>query len=92
MDTLLDQLNDRIYPHLARDQRAWNQPRTDQVTQNPLFLSMTAAKAPGFTAVILTYDRVDSLFELIEKLSVVSSLHKILVVWNNQKKVPPPCE
>lgn len=90
--TLLDQLNDRIYPHLARDQRAWNQPRTDLVTQNPLFLSMQAAKAPGFTAVILTYDRVDSLFELIEKLSVVSSLHKILVVWNHQKKVPPPCE
>lgn len=96
--TALDQLNDRIFPHLARDQRAWNQAAATatatgnavpHVAQNPLFLSLTAGRAPGFTAVVLTYDRVESLFTLVEKLSVVPSLHKILVVWNNQKKAPP---
>lgn len=90
--TALDQLNDRIFPHLARDQRAWNQPHNARITQNPLFLSLTAGRALGFTAVVLTYDRVESLFTLVEKLSVVPSLHKILVVWNNQKKAPPHCE
>lgn len=59
-------------------------------TQNPLFLPLTAAaKSQGFTAVILTYDRIESLFMLIQKLSFVPSLQKILVIWNNQKKAPP---
>ncbi|CAH2246510.1 jg660, partial [Pararge aegeria aegeria] len=57
---------------------------------NPLFLPVTAPKSPGFTAVILTYDRVDSLFTLVRKLVRTPSLAKILVVWNNQKKPPPP--
>lgn len=59
---------------------------------NPLFLPVTASKSPGFTAVILTYDRVDSLFALVSKLVRTPSLAKILVVWNNQKKPPPPCK
>lgn len=58
--------------------------------QNPLFLPVTAPRSQGFTAVILTYDRVESLYLLIEKLSKVPSLMKVLVVWNNQKKDPPP--
>lgn len=90
--TVLDELNDRIFPHLARDYRHWNIPVTKLSTQNPLFLQLTAPKSPGFTAVILTYDRVESLFTLIEKLSVVPSLQKILVIWNNQKKAPPHCK
>lgn len=57
---------------------------------NPLFLPVTAPKTPGFTAVILTYDRVESLFTLINKLVKTPSLQKILVIWNNQKKPPPP--
>ncbi|CAB3246780.1 unnamed protein product [Arctia plantaginis] len=57
---------------------------------NPLFLPVTAPKSLGFTAVILTYDRVDSLFSLVTKLVRTPSLAKILVVWNNQKKPPPP--
>ncbi|VVD00643.1 unnamed protein product [Leptidea sinapis] len=56
---------------------------------NPLFLPVTAPKAAGFTAVILTYDRVESLFTLIKKLVRTPSLAKILVIWNNQKKPPP---
>ena len=50
---------------------------------------MTAPKIRGFTAVILTYDRLESLFLLINKLVKVPSLSKILVIWNNQHKDPP---
>lgn len=50
------------------------------------------SKTLGFTAVVLTYDRVQSLFTLVEKLSRVPSLVKILVIWNNQKKAPPHCK
>lgn len=38
---------------------------------------------------VLTYDRVESLFTLIKQLVKVPSLSKILVVWNNQRKSPP---
>lgn len=61
-----------------------------QKTLNPLFLPITAPRNEGFTAVILTYDRVGSLYKLIEKLGKVPSLAKVLVVWNNQRKSPPP--
>lgn len=61
-----------------------------QIIKNPLHLPITANRSQGFTAVILTYDRIESLFLLIGKLSKVPSLMKILVVWNNQKKTPPP--
>lgn len=86
---LLDELNDRVFPHLALPYNAWNLPSLPDAAQNPLFLPLMASKSQGFTAVILTYDRVDSLFTLIQKLSLVPSLHKILVIWNNQKKPPP---
>ena len=43
----------------------------------------------GFTAVILTYDRLDSLYQIIEKMALAPSLTKVLVVWNNQNKAPP---
>lgn len=87
--TMLDELNDRVQPHLAKTYFDWNIPRTIKSTQNPLFLPLVAAKSQGFTAVILTYDRVESLMALVQKLSVASSLQKILVIWNNQKKSPP---
>ena len=56
---------------------------------SPLFLQLTAPRSQGFTAVILTYDRIESLFLLIKKLVKVPSLTKVLVIWNNQKKSPP---
>lgn len=88
VDTMLNELNDRLYAYKSRTYFDWN---TDKAImfQNPLFLSRIAQKSQGFTAVILTYDRVESLFKLIQKLSVVQSLHKILVVWNNEKEAPP---
>lgn len=87
--TMLDELNDRVYPHLSKTYNHWNLPHLPGSSQNPLFLPMIASKSQGFTAVVLTYDRIDSLFILIQKLSNVSSLQKILVIWNNQKKAPP---
>lgn len=88
---MLTELNDRIYAYKAKTYFDWNLP-TPRVTRNPLFLSRIAQKSQGFTAIILTYDRVESLFKLIQKLSVVSSLQKILVIWNNEKEAPPPCK
>lgn len=86
--TMLNELNDRIYAYKSRTYFDWNTNKA-KMFQNPLFLSRIAQKSQGFTAVILTYDRVESLFKLIQKLSVVQSLQKILVVWNNDKEAPP---
>lgn len=57
--------------------------------QSPLFLPMMAPKSQGFTAVILTYDRLESLFQVIQNVVKAPSLAKVLVVWNNQNKPPP---
>lgn len=86
--TVLAELNDRIFAHKAKNYIEWNTPNA-KTFQNPLFLSRVAQKSQGFTAVILTYDRVESLFKLIQKLSIVSTLQKILVIWNNEKEAPP---
>lgn len=56
---------------------------------SPLFLPLIPPRAPGFTAVVLTYDRIESLFRVITEISKVPSLAKLLVVWNNQNKGPP---
>uniref|UniRef100_A0A182MRP2 Exostosin-2 n=1 Tax=Anopheles culicifacies TaxID=139723 RepID=A0A182MRP2_9DIPT len=87
--TVLEQLNDRIFPHRSRTYLHWNVGPDARVTQNPLFLPLIAPKSQGFTAVILTYDRLESLYILIQKLATVPSLQKMLVVWNNQRKAPP---
>jgi len=46
----------------------------------------------GFTALILTYNRLQSLFQVIESLGSVASLARIVVVWNHQTIHPPPVE
>ncbi|XP_076667121.1 exostosin glycosyltransferase sotv [Andrena cerasifolii] len=87
-ETTLEILADRVFPHLARDYTFWNvSPEKDMTS--PLFLPVTAPKTRGFTAVILTYDRLELLFLLINKLVKVPSLSKVLVIWNNQHKDPP---
>ena len=58
--------------------------------QSPLFLPLIAPQQAGFTAVILTYDRQDMLFKVIQQVAQLPSLAKVLVVWNNQVKPPPP--
>ncbi|XP_065367829.1 exostosin-2 [Calliphora vicina] len=88
--TTLEYLQSRMFPHNERNRKHWNfVDSSNGVALNPLFLSRVVSRSDGFTAVILTYDRVESLFILIEKLSLVPSLHAILVIWNNQQKSPP---
>ena len=57
--------------------------------QSPLFLPIIPPRTTGFTAVILTYDRLESLFLIIQRVAQIPSLAKVLVVWNNQRKAPP---
>ncbi|CAG9769155.1 unnamed protein product [Ceutorhynchus assimilis] len=84
----LDIIQDRVYPHQARIYDELNL-LPSEVNLNPLYFPTTAPRSIGFTAVILTYDRVQSLYTLIERLAKVPSLMKIVVVWNNQNKNPP---
>ncbi|XP_058810381.1 exostosin-2 [Phymastichus coffea] len=87
-ETVFEIILDRIYPHFARNYQAWNE--ADISTSVPFVPSPSAvSKNNGFTAVVLTYDRVDSLFTLLEKLAKIPSLVKILVIWNNEYKLPP---
>lgn len=88
-ETTLEVFTDRVFPHLTRDYTYWNVP-SYKGRPSPLFLPVTAPKTRGFTAVILTYDRLELLFLLINKLVKVPSLSKVLVIWNNQHKNPPP--
>ncbi|XP_041052857.1 exostosin-2 isoform X1 [Carcharodon carcharias] len=84
-------INDRIYPYAAKSYEDWNDPTAVKVVSvnNPLFLPLIPPRSQGFTAVVLTYDRVESLFRVITEISKVPSLSKLLVVWNNQNKSPP---
>ncbi|KAK0045554.1 exostosin-2 [Biomphalaria pfeifferi] len=83
-------VNDRIFPFHARSYDQWNELLNRKAVKNPLFLPLRAPKSLGFTAVILTYDRVDSLFQVVRQVGKVPSLSKIIVVWNNQEVAPPP--
>ncbi|XP_071445244.1 exostosin-2 [Hetaerina americana] len=87
--TTLDIITDRILPHLGRLYCHWNVAPTPVSPKSPLFLPVTAPREQGFTAVVLTYDRLESLFTLIQKLVKAPSLTKVLVIWNNQHKSPP---
>lgn len=87
--TTLEIINERVFAHQRKSYAANNLPTDERCVRNPLFAPIISPRSHGFTAVILTYDRVSSLFQLVQKLSAVSSLQKILVVWNNQKKPPP---
>nr|CAB3244014.1 exostosin-2-like [Phallusia mammillata] len=86
--TSLQIISDRVFPHNARTYEDWNKAVTNGV-QTPLSLPLVTPKEDGFTAVILAYDRVQSLFQLITAIDKVSSLSMILVVWNNQQKSFP---
>ncbi|KAI4457900.1 exostosin heparan sulfate glycosyltransferase -related [Holotrichia oblita] len=55
--TTLDIIQDRVYPQWGRIYDDWNI-APDEKSMNPLFLPITAPRNEGFTAVILTYDRV----------------------------------
>jgi len=90
--TTLNILNTRIYPQNIITFEDWNIPPQSFVPQNPLFLPVIPPPTDGFTAVILTYDRLESLFSVITRVSAVPSLSRIIVVWNHQTKPPPPVD
>lgn len=84
-------ISDRVYPYAAISYEDWNDPPAVKwgSVSNPLFLPLIPPQSQGFTAIVLTYDRVESLFRVITEVSKVPSLSKLLVVWNNQNKNPP---
>lgn len=90
--TALRIINDRVFPHLGQVYSEWNEPPEQQrpLPKNTFGLPMGPPRSQGFTAVVLTYDRLESLFHVLERLCKAPSLAKIVVVWNNQLKDPPP--
>ncbi len=67
-------VQERLLPYLNRPASVWNDLDSgDSSTlpfpgsRNPLFLPYSPPEAEGFTAVILTYDRPDTLFTLISR-------------------------
>ncbi|KAF7993770.1 hypothetical protein HCN44_010365 [Aphidius gifuensis] len=89
--TTFEILFERIFGRLSKDYNDWNVPDAKNINP-PLSLPTIAPKTHGFTAVILTYDRVELLFSLINQIIEVPSLTKILIVWNNVIKNPPAAQ
>lgn len=88
--TTLQIINDRVFPYAGRSYEEWNEIPNANTIKNPLFLPLRPPSSQGFTAVILTYDRLESLYKVLHSVAKVPSLAKVVVVWNNQKKSPPP--
>lgn len=74
---VMDILNERIFAQRIAETFA-----LDRIPQ-------VSPKRRGFSAVILTYNRPDSLRKLVTLLQNVPSLVKIIVVWNNPDVTPP---
>jgi glucuronyl/N-acetylglucosaminyl transferase EXT2 len=87
--TTLDILNDRLFQHHSKTYFDWNAEKLKKPS-NPLLMPKTPPAEDGFTAVILTYDRLESLFTVMTRVAETPSLAQILVVWNNQEVDPPP--
>lgn len=95
VDNLLDMYNERIYTNQKKTYEDWNGPfGTVEGTvkrigaKPPIFIPFAPAEKLGFTAVILTYNRVHLLFMLMKELEKVPSLSKIIIVWNNPYSDP----
>ena len=84
--TILAILNERIFPQHGMTQKQWNVPFK---SFSPIISKSNPPADDGFTAVILTYDRLESLYQVIQSVAQTPSLAKILVIWNNQQKAPP---
>jgi len=63
--------------------------RTQRVFNHQVSYPTLRPPNTGFTAVILTYDRIQSLFQVITRVSQVESLMRVVVIWNHQT-IPPP--
>lgn len=88
--TTLRIVNDRVFPHIGRSYSDWNDPDERHLACNTFALPIGPPRSQGFTAVVLTYDRLESLFHVLERISKAPSLAKIVIVWNNQFRDPPP--
>ncbi|VDN23432.1 unnamed protein product [Gongylonema pulchrum] len=88
--TTLKILERRIISNSFVTYDAWNRDPRKQRDLAPLFLPYHA-HSDGFTAVILTYNKPDSLFSVIRLLSRVRSLRSIVIVWNHWSQPPPGC-
>lgn len=88
--TTLSIINERIFPSQRLSYSEWNDPPQTALVRKSFVLPMGPPRSQGFTAVVLTYDRMESLFRVLERLSKAPSLAKMVVVWNNQQKDPPP--
>jgi len=74
------------------ERRLWPPAAVPLPSSNLLALPSTPPQSQGFTALILTYNRLESLFQVIQTLGEVESLARIVVVWNHQTVPPPPAE
>lgn len=89
-------LRERAFPHVSRSALEWNKvahnngmySNVPYNERSPIFATQVAPDI-GFTCVVLAYDRVESLFEVIKRVSQSENLKKIIVVWNNLVKPPP---
>uniref|UniRef100_A0A915PJB3 Exostosin GT47 domain-containing protein n=1 Tax=Setaria digitata TaxID=48799 RepID=A0A915PJB3_9BILA len=80
-------LERRIIPNSFTTYDDWNCNSLQNCLVPPFFLPFHAS-AEGFTGVILTYNKLESLFIIIRLLAKVPSLRCIVVVWNHPNGPP----
>uniref|UniRef100_A0A914W8V3 Exostosin-2 n=1 Tax=Plectus sambesii TaxID=2011161 RepID=A0A914W8V3_9BILA len=78
----------RLFADRVDEYHVWNEPIKPSYAHAPLFFPRSSPNE-GFTAVVLAYERVTSLFAMIRLLSNVPSLTRIVVIWNNPASSPP---
>lgn len=85
-------IKERISPQFAVSKFLWNNPQLAQRISHisPINSKHTSRPLQGFTAVILTYNRFESLRQVIHGVIQSPNCVKIVVVWNNQGRSPPP--
>nr|CAG4646058.1 EOG090X01LY [Macrothrix elegans] len=89
--TTLRIINDRVFPHRGRTFSDWNDVQDERslLSRSTFALPIGPPRSQGFTAVLLTYNRLESLNRVLERISRAPSLAKIVVIWNNQQMDPP---
>lgn len=87
----LSLINERIFPQSVITRSKWNHLKIGSHLKPLSLINPKLSSRPykGFTAVILTYDRVESLYQVIHRVVQAPSCVKVLVIWNNQEKDPP---
>lgn len=92
-NTKADRLNepDKFDPSENHQNSSYFYQLLDVIHSKPASLNLKSPNQ-GFTAVILAYDRMESLLGVVRMLASVPSCVKILIVWNNQNKPPPSAD